>query len=115
MEWTWDDDTALVAASREGHHLVVLELLSRGADPNAKSCPEDDVHETAEDAVNRKMRSGKRPRTELEKNQRFEAILRMLEYAKIGTISTVLQSVKTKTVPSVNSFTSRVFCHPLRD
>ena len=46
-EWTWDDDTALVAAAREGHLEVVAELVARGANINHKSCPTDDVHQTA--------------------------------------------------------------------
>ena len=44
-EWTWDDDTALVAAAREGHAHVVAELLVRGANLHHRSCPEDDLHE----------------------------------------------------------------------
>jgi len=52
--WEWDSDTALIAAAREGHVEVVLELLCRGADVSKKSCPLESVHETAVDAVKKK-------------------------------------------------------------
>eukprot|EP00392_Amoebophrya_sp_AT5.2_P009429 g9457.t1 len=57
-EWDWDDDTPLIAAAREGHVDVVCELLIRGADTTCKSCPSDDVHETAEQAVLNKRVAG---------------------------------------------------------
>lgn len=82
--WTWDDDTALIAAPREGHHSVVLELLSAGADPTLTSCPEHDVHETVVQAVDRMLSRiadslGRRPprataRQQLEKRRRLEAV-----------------------------------------
>ena len=42
-----------MAAAREGHAHVVAELLVRGANVHHRSCPEDDVHETAEGAAQR--------------------------------------------------------------
>ncbi len=53
-EWNWDDDTPLIAAVRGGHVDVVLELLIRGADTMCKSCPSDDVHETAFDVAEKR-------------------------------------------------------------
>lgn len=50
-EWNWDDDTPLIAAARNGHVPVVHELIIQNADLMRKSCPADDVHETAVIAV----------------------------------------------------------------
>jgi ankyrin repeat protein len=46
-QWTWNKDTALIAACRQGHLDVVNFLLSKGADVLASSSLSDDVHETA--------------------------------------------------------------------
>ncbi len=47
-----DDDTPLIAAAREGHVDVVLELLARGADTSCSSCARNhSVSETASQAV----------------------------------------------------------------
>ncbi len=72
--WEWDSDTALIAACRAGHVEVVLELLIRGADVSKKSCPEENVHETATDAVKKR----KNPRTQVN----GDVLLEMLEIAE---------------------------------
>lgn len=90
-EWTWDDDTALIAAARNGHVEVVQHLLVRGADPLCKSCPEDDVHETALQAVETKLRttssatttfySTTDARAALQKQKRLETAKKLLQIA----------------------------------
>eukprot|EP00933_Yihiella_yeosuensis_P044433 TRINITY_DN3955_c0_g1_i1.p1 TRINITY_DN3955_c0_g1~~TRINITY_DN3955_c0_g1_i1.p1 ORF type:complete len:429 (-),score=40.99 TRINITY_DN3955_c0_g1_i1:566-1852(-) len=82
-EWSWDDDTALITAAREGHHEIAYHLLLHGASPTVKSCPQDDVHETADDAAKKQQKiiSGKRSRDQLEKRARYDAILEMLAVA----------------------------------
>ena len=94
-EWTWNDDTALVAAAREGHAHVVAELLVRGANVHHRSCPEDDVHETAEGAAQRwqqgvlsygygpgkKFPTQQQARAALAKNARYACVVDMLRFA----------------------------------
>ena len=46
-QWTWNTDTALIAACRMGHLDIVNFLLSKGANVFASSCLSEDVHETA--------------------------------------------------------------------
>ena len=85
-----------MAAAREGHLEVVAELVARGANINHKSCPTDDVHQTAKTAAEAStqplqsscihckpgMYPTKRKACEsLEKQARLQAILKMLEAA----------------------------------
>merc|ERR1712002_621418 len=58
-EWEWFGDTALIAASRNGHFNIVKALLLAGADPTLSSCPTDDVYETAEQAAEKQKMKGK--------------------------------------------------------
>eukprot|EP00392_Amoebophrya_sp_AT5.2_P001011 g1013.t1 len=74
--WTWNDDSPLVAAAREGHHLVVLEVLLAGANVAHNSCPSDDVHETAKQAVENRLAKRNNPAA---LTQKYEAILQLLE------------------------------------
>eukprot|EP00392_Amoebophrya_sp_AT5.2_P019396 g20213.t1 len=59
--WTWNDDTALIAAARKGEYLIVLELLLAGASVSKNACPSDDVHETAKKAVENRVEKLKNP------------------------------------------------------
>ena len=50
-EWTWWDDTPLIAAARSGHAAAVKLLLESKADPMLEACPLDDVNVNAAAAV----------------------------------------------------------------
>ncbi len=97
-EWTWRDDTPLIAAARSGHLAAVKLLLERKADPFLEACPLDDVHVNAAAAVKMsisvcrgtfmgmmkvRQRGGDVPNEETRRWQRFhdrlEDILEMLE------------------------------------
>ena len=97
-EWTWRDDTPLIAAARSGHSAAVKLLLERKADPFLEACPLDDVHVNAAAAVKMsisvcrgtfmgmmkvRQRGGDVPKEETRRWQRFhdrlEDILEMLE------------------------------------
>ena len=97
-EWTWWDDTPLIAAARSGHAAAVKLLLESKADPMLEACPLDDVNVNAAAAVKMSLsvckgtfmgmmkvrqRGGNVPKEEARRwkdfNGRLEDILEMLE------------------------------------
>merc|ERR1711962_1037386 len=49
--WDWHDDTALIAATRQGYYHVVKYLLLMKADPTLESCHYRDIFESASEVA----------------------------------------------------------------
>ena len=80
-EWTWNGDTALMAAAKKGNLAAVQTLLRLGAKNEHKCCYSDDLYDDS--AVGAAKRKGQQATSELIENYKPEELPTLLELAAL--------------------------------